>query len=143
MPRPGRCTPGTTLTHCTGGWVSLKAGLHYLKVNVNVKMKVLNQLSYIARMMKEVVELYLEFLNLWQWTDLNSHFPSCRKSPSTHSTGGSIDHTHILNTAAMEIFSSPVIKLHSSDHPAPSLVITPNKLREFIDINTNFKTKTN
>jgi hypothetical protein len=94
-------------------------------------------------MMKKVVKLHLESLNFWQWTDLSSHFSSSRKSPSTHSTGGSVDHKTTLNTAAKKIASSPVIKPHSSNHPAPSLVIEPNELREFLDISINFKTKRN
>ena len=72
-------------------------------------------------MMKEIVELYLESLNLWQWTDLSSHFSSSKKSPSTHSTGGSIDHKATLNTAAKQVPSSSVINPHFSDHPAPNL----------------------
>lgn len=140
---PAAVPRGRPFTHCTGGWVSLKTGLIYLKAKVNVKIKVLNQLSSIPRMMKEVVKLYLESLNFWQWTDLSSHFSSSRKRPSIYSTGGSIDHKTTLNTAAKEISSSPVVKPHSSNHPAPSLVITPNELREFLDISTNFKTKRN
>ena len=57
---PAAVPQGRPLTHCTGGWVSFKVGLDYLKVKVNIKMKALNQLSSIRRTMKEAVELYLE-----------------------------------------------------------------------------------
>jgi len=58
----GAVPQGRPLTHYTGGWVSLKAGLEYLEVKLNVKQKVFNQLSSIPRMMKEMLELYLESL---------------------------------------------------------------------------------
>jgi len=104
-------------------------------------MKVLNQLH--SKNDERGGVTFGASLNLWQWTDLSSHLASSRKSPSTHSTGDSIDHKATLNTVAKEISSSSVIEPHSSNHPAPSLVITPTELREFPDINTNFKTKWN
>jgi hypothetical protein len=56
---PAAVPQGRPLDHCTGGWVSLRTEFDYLKVKENVKMKMLNQLSSIPRMMKEVVEVYL------------------------------------------------------------------------------------